>query len=119
MESQPLTKEQLKNIPRKPGVYQILSSDETLLCIGSSKNNVRAALTYFRQCVQPPVTPRWRDTQATTYVQEEYYLTYPPDQLRFDYQLTSTRDEAPQLKHTWLQEYYEQHDCLPPLSTRR
>jgi hypothetical protein len=119
IQSQPLTEEQLKDIPKKPGVYRIFSGDETLLCIGSSENDVRHALRYFLQCVQPPFTPRWRDTQAITYVNQRLYNDrYPREQLQFDYQLTSTRDEAPQLKHTWLQEYFEQHGRLPPLSTR-
>ena len=120
MQSQPLTEEQLEDIPQNPGVYRIFSRDEKLLSIGSSENDVRQALRYFLQCVQPPFTLHYRDTQASTYVREEHYLNYPPDQLRFDYQLTSTSDEAPQLKRTWLQEYFDQHDhCLPPLSTRR
>jgi hypothetical protein len=118
MNSQLLTEEHLEDIPRKPAVYRIFSDDETLLCIASSKNNVRNALRYFFRCVQPPYTHRWRDTQATTYVHEEYYLSYPADQLRFDYQVTSTGDEAPELKHRWLEEYREQHRCLPPLSSR-
>jgi hypothetical protein len=118
MKSQPLTEEQLEDIPKKPAVYRIFSSDETLLCIGSSENDVRHALRYFLQCVQPPFIPRWRDTQANTYVRQEHYLIYPLDQLRFDYEVTQTREEAPELKHRWLEEYREQHGCLPPLSTR-
>jgi hypothetical protein len=118
MKSRPLTEDQLEDIPRRPGAYRILSDKDEFLGSGSSIYDIKTYLMQFFRDVQRPFPPRKRDSEAATYVAIKYYEICPPEKLRFDYELTKTKEEVPKLRSRWLKEFFDQHGYLPYLSDR-
>jgi hypothetical protein len=118
MRSRPLTEPELEDVPRKPGAYRILSDKDEFLGSGSSINDINTPLRQFFRDVQWPFTPRKRDSEAQRYVDSKYYEVCPPEKLRFDYELTKTKEEAPELRSRWLKEFFDQHRYYPFLSQK-
>ena len=123
MESQPLRPAAISTVPDSPGMYIIRCCGEILSVMAVKR--LKEDLGKFWRGVQGPFAPSWvernepyRRTEATTYVKERHFETFPPEELTFEYTPRSTEDEAKLLRRAELQDYREQYGRLPPLVKR-